>query len=685
MKKRIFLIGFLFLIIFTQVVFAKYTLSDNTILEVYIDKTPPVINLVGKDKNETFTTSNLTDVVKNNSEVTINTSDNIQIEKNEYYYNPLENNFNDIPSNPFDSGKEFNEDGYYKITTIDTSGNKTEIIILIDKTAPEVEVKFYKKGEKVAKLNTTEVKQVATIKKNLSSEKIIDSTNETNSIDEVSKSYETKSLLAARAGSINVSNEAELRNAINNKYSDIITWGSIAISSPLYINHSVKIHPATNENALQFTGYGNFIVVQSSGVLDLTAMVIYTNGITANRGVTAINIESGAKVIFNENSIVDGGKGNTGILVNSGATLLMNSCHIANSNKGVIVSGNGTLSFANLQNGRNSEFWGNNIAISFENFTGTCNFNQSNIKIKDNSSGIITNSSAGTINISNIELYNNSVQGIASGNVKLNMTGGTIRNNGIGVYLYSGYNGNFSMSGGSIHSNTQYAINHSQNADSSCNIYGGNISGKIFLGQDDNYVNTTDKYPRFEVTPSKYYFKRKLVKTSNNNCANTEISKVTLTANGNWYKYVDEEYIVVWKGCNVKTNYTDYYGNIIATETMNGNLGDPYETLPKELEGYDLIEVPENQKGNFTESDIVVTYKYDLKNIAIVKYEDLLSGVQSAKVWYNAVSEDFTGEGTDFENNQKFEDYGYYKVEVTNGVGLKKELTFTLNKDSLIR
>lgn len=41
-------------------------------------------------------------------------------------------------------------------------------------------------------------------------------------------------------------------------------------------------------------------------------------------------------------------------------------------------------------------------------------------------------------------------------------------------------------------------------------------------------------------------------------------------------------------------------------------------------------------------------------------------------MWYNATSDNFTGEGTDFEKNKTFEDYGYYKIEVVNGVGLKK-------------
>ena len=71
--------------------------------------------------------------------------------------------------------------------------------------------------------------------------------------------------------------------------------------------------------------------------------------------------------------------------------------------------------------------------------------------------------------------------------------------------------------------------------------------------------------------------------------------------------------------------------------------------------------------------------------MAKVNFEDLLSNVVSAKYWFNEDSEAFTGNGTDFANGTTFEDYGYYKVLVVNGVGLEKELTFSLNKDSLKR
>lgn len=698
MRKRIFLIGFLFLMLFAQVAFAKYTLSDNTSLEVYIDKTPPIINLVGKDKNETFTTSNLTDVVKNNSEVTINTSDNIKIDKNEYYYNPTENKFDNSPANEFDSGKEFAEDGYYKIVTTDTSENKTEIIILIDKTAPDVKVEFYKKGEEPKIANSKKLLFAGTTK-HLMAENEVDNTN-----DEVEEIIQEIPMLMAARSTTYVTNESELRNALSSRYDLIYTRGSINISSRLDINYNVTISPATNENALRFGGYGTFINVQNGATLTINAMVVDCASNCRNRDVTAINVNSGAALVFTRNSIIDCGN-NYGIIINGTGRATMNSSLILGAKKGVTVKDSGTLIFGN--DGYNNDWYNNITALSFENCTSTCNINQSNVKIHNNTNGIIKESGAGTLNISSGEIYNNSSNGVIAlsgttnvsggtfysngnginlGSANLNVTNGTIRNNSTGILLSQNYSGKMKITGGSIYSNTKYAINHAQADDGNCVIHGGSISGKVYLALDDNYVNTNDKFPTFEVTPSKYFFKRKLVKTGSNECAVKEFEKVTLTKNSDWYKYNDnDEFIVVWRGCNVKVNYTDYFGNVIESELKTGNIGDSYETKEKELNGYDLIEIPQNQNGTFTEEDIIVTYRYDLKNIAIVKYEDLLSGVVSAKYWYNSNSETFTGDGTDFANGTIFEDYGYYKILAENGVGLKKELTFILNKDSLVR
>lgn len=415
-------------------------------------------------------------------------------------------------------------------------------------------------------------------------------------------------------------------------------------------------------------------------------MVIDGRSLANNNGMNCIDVQSGGELILKGSTIVDSGTSNTGILLNNGSTASLYSGNIVYAKTGICVKENAKLKFYNLEDSRATQFWENTTSILFDaSFNGICEFNQSNIKLRDSEEAIVIVSNTGTINISNCQIYNNSKNGINFGSGILNISGGSIYNNSTGILLNSNYSGKMTITNVNIYGNKQYAINHSQNEDGNCTILGGTITGIIYLGEKDNYVNVEDKYPVLSITPSTYYLKRKLVKTNSNEIANTEISNVTMTPNGNYYKYVNDEYIVVWKGCNVIINCTDYYGNIISIEVINGNLGETYETTIKEIEGYDLIEMPENAKGSYTKEDITVTYKFDLKNIAQVIFEDLLSGVKSAKYWYNSSVEEFTGDGFDFENNKIFEDYGYYKIIVENNVGLKKELIFILNKDSFVR
>lgn len=148
MKKKISIVMILFILfssILIQNCFAKYIMSSQKQMSVYIDKTPPIIDITSDGNKESFSTST-TDIVKKTNDITIDTSDNIKIDHNEIYYNPTENNFNDKTPTNFENGKKITDEGYYKIIAVDTSGNKTEIIILLDKSAPSVTVQFYKKG-----------------------------------------------------------------------------------------------------------------------------------------------------------------------------------------------------------------------------------------------------------------------------------------------------------------------------------------------------------------------------------------------------------------------------------------------------------------------------------------------------------------------------------------------------------
>lgn len=180
MSKKIYIIAIFYLIvgmILVQETYAKYIMHGNLEMNVYIDKTPPIINVTTNGETDTFEKTQ-TDIVKRTEDVTIDTSDNIQIKNNEYYYNPSDSNFDNLNNNKFENGEKLTEEGFYKIKAEDTSGNITEIIILLDKSAPDIKVQYFKKGEERSMLqNSNLMRQVSAIRKSLASEEIIDTNN----------------------------------------------------------------------------------------------------------------------------------------------------------------------------------------------------------------------------------------------------------------------------------------------------------------------------------------------------------------------------------------------------------------------------------------------------------------------------------------------------------------------------
>ncbi|MFA1823016.1 MucBP domain-containing protein, partial [Virgibacillus oceani] len=61
----------------------------------------------------------------------------------------------------------------------------------------------------------------------------------------------------------------------------------------------------------------------------------------------------------------------------------------------------------------------------------------------------------------------------------------------------------------------------------------------------------------------------------------------------------------------VTVEHVDEEGNQLApSEDLTGNVGEPYESQPEEISGYELIETPENATGEFTEEPQTVTYVY---------------------------------------------------------------------------
>ena len=75
----------------------------------------------------------------------------------------------------------------------------------------------------------------------------------------------------------------------------------------------------------------------------------------------------------------------------------------------------------------------------------------------------------------------------------------------------------------------------------------------------------------------------------------------------------------------VKVKYIDLEGNELADPLLiDGEIGSPYETQPKEIPGWYVVQTPDNASGTFTEDPQEVVYVYDRSDAApvTVKYQD---------------------------------------------------------------
>ena len=82
------------------------------------------------------------------------------------------------------------------------------------------------------------------------------------------------------------------------------------------------------------------------------------------------------------------------------------------------------------------------------------------------------------------------------------------------------------------------------------------------------------------------------------------------------YVYRNQEYIATWyKTVNVITRYLDIEtGNEISSEILDTDAnGTPYDTIQKEIDNYEFVEVDVEPSGIRGEEDIVVTYYYKKK------------------------------------------------------------------------
>lgn len=128
------------------------------------------------------------------------------------------------------------------------------------------------------------------------------------------------------------------------------------------------------------------------------------------------------------------------------------------------------------------------------------------------------------------------------------------------------------------------------------------------------------------------------------------------------------------KDTNIVTKYVDEKGNEIAdSEMIKGKVFDKYTTSAKDIYGYELIELPENNSGIMTEDTIVVTYCYQLKNTKVItKYIDEKG---------NEIADSQTIEGKVFDNytTQAKNIYGYKLTETPiNSIGSMTENAITV-------
>ena len=131
------------------------------------------------------------------------------------------------------------------------------------------------------------------------------------------------------------------------------------------------------------------------------------------------------------------------------------------------------------------------------------------------------------------------------------------------------------------------------------------------------------------------------------------------------------------------------------TEYIYGHEGDLYETEEKKFEGYDLIEVPENSKGEMTvirkedgevETEIIVEYYYVRKAEVKVEYIDIVTGEKlpvdmeiSEALGKDTTEYIYGHEGDLYETEEKkFEGYDLVEVpENYEGEMTKEQITVT--------
>jgi len=142
-------------------------------------------------------------------------------------------------------------------------------------------------------------------------------------------------------------------------------------------------------------------------------------------------------------------------------------------------------------------------------------------------------------------------------------------------------------------------------------VVGGDVT-EIYVDEDDNEIDSTEThsgnvgepYTTVQKTINGYTFKE--VIGSETGTFTTDPQEVT-------YVYEKDPEAILY---DVIVEHVDKDGNELApSEILKGELREPYTTEAKEIDGYTLIETPDNATGTFQDVNQTVTYVYELDEI----------------------------------------------------------------------
>ncbi len=128
------------------------------------------------------------------------------------------------------------------------------------------------------------------------------------------------------------------------------------------------------------------------------------------------------------------------------------------------------------------------------------------------------------------------------------------------------------------------------------------------------------------------------------------------------------------KEARVTVKYVDEQGKELRdSETIPGKVFGQYQTESKEIYGYQLKEIPQNQVGTMKEEPITVTYVYQLKDTSIIAQYIEESGKELAE------RETVTGKVFDTYQTEPKDIYGYELVKIPeNQAGIMREEPITV-------